>query len=167
MLNVVLFVGTLAAARPPVADTCPAGAFRVVNALMTADTLGVGVSAASRDSSRIDTLTTERFEGAPDVSHVVLSYRLSCVFAAPDSVILGITSRHAGRIEPNGDHESFVRDTATTVSYMEVVTRARHWKLKGPFAAVGASPAAALRRFKDSLDSDSRKALAQLVGKRG
>jgi hypothetical protein len=166
MLNIVLLLGSLSGAQPPVSDTCAAGTFQVANALMSADTIGVGTSAASRDSSRIDTLTTERFEGAPDVSYVVLSYSLSCLFGSPDSVILRITSRQAGRIEPNGDHEGFVRDPATTVGYMEVVTRSRHWKLKGPFAAVGVSPAAALRRFKDSLDPDSRKALAELARRR-
>ncbi len=166
MLNVLLLLGSLGVAQPRMSDTCAAGAFRVANALLTADTVGVGTSAASRDSSQIDTLTTGRFEGAPDVFYVVLSYSLSCLFAAPDSVIVRITSRGAGSIEPNGNQETFVHDTVTTVGYMELVTRSHHWRLKGPFAAVSVSPAAALRHFKDSLDPDGRQALALLVGRR-
>jgi len=143
-------------------DTCPPSAFRVADALMTADTLGVGVSAASRDSSGIDTLTTK--PGFPhDVSFVQLTYRITCVFATPDSVILRITSRYAGWIAPLEDHEGVARDTGTTVHYWDVVKREDRWKVKGSFSALDLSPAAALRRFGGALDQRSRKALAQLI----
>ena len=167
MLSALLLVGGLGDVQPPLRDSCAAGALQVANALTTTDTLGVGTSTASRDSSRIDTLTTAHFEGAPDVSYVVVGYSFSCLFAGRDSVILRVTAWHAGRIEPNGDYETFVQDSATAIGYMELVTRAHHWKHKGPFAANNVSPAAALRRFKDSLDPDSRMALAHLVGRRG
>ncbi len=134
-----------------------------MNLLMTADSLGVGTSGASIDSSRIDTLTTSRFEGAPDVSGVVLTYQLSCLFAAPDSVILRIRVKWAGRIEPHDDHESFVSDTSTTLGYPEIVKRNGRWMFAGPFAANNVSPAAALRRFASSLDPEGRRALARLA----
>ena len=163
---VVIALGPSPSQRRPIADdTCPAAAFEVMNLLMTADSLGVGTSGASIDSSRIDTVTTDRFEGAPDVSGVILTYQLTCLFAAPDSVILRIRSTWAGRIEP-GNHPAFVAETSSTLGYADIVKREGRWKLAGPFAANDVSPAAALRRFADDLDPDSRRALARLAARR-
>jgi hypothetical protein len=144
------------------ADTCPAATFQVMNSLMTADSLGVGTSSDSRDSSRIDTLTTERDESAPDISSVILSYHVTCLFASPDSVILRIRSKWAGRIEPGND-PAFVAETSSTLGYADIVKRSGRWKFAGPFAASSVSPAAALRRFASSLDAKSSRALARLA----
>jgi hypothetical protein len=133
---------------------------------MVAETLGVGLSSAWRDSSKVDTLATNLLEGGTDISYVTLSYQLTCLFASPDSVILRLRSRIAGRIEPQDDHEAFVYDTSTSTGYPELVKRARQWRWKGPISAVAPSPAAALRRYGRALDANSRQVLARLAARR-
>src|SRR5579864_1528732 len=77
-------------------DSCPPAALALANTVMVAETIGVGLSSVSRDSSRIDTLATERLEGGLDISYVMLNYQLTCLFATADSVILRLTSTTAG-----------------------------------------------------------------------
>jgi hypothetical protein len=136
------------------ADSCPAGAIKHMEALATADTLGVG------------SFTTESFEGAPRSLYVVVAYHLSCSFASRDSVLLQMETKFAGRIEPLEDIVAFESDTATTVGYVYLLKSGSRWKLLGrPFAGKNMSPAVALRRFDASLDSTSRAALARLAAR--
>jgi hypothetical protein len=153
---------------PPQA-ACPDDASKVVRALLTADTLGVGLSADSRDSSQIDSLTTGRFQGAPDEASVVTGFRLSCLFAATDSVIMRLEARVAGTItwDTTGRryYKIFVADSRISVGYPEVVKRAGGWKVVGPWAATDVSPATALAQFT-TLTEESRRALRRLLGRR-
>jgi hypothetical protein len=144
-------------------DTCPAGALVVARALLTADTLGVGVGSASLDSSRIDTLMTLQYEGAPDMSYVVTAITLSCELSRPDSAVFRAETRQVGMITSTDTSYGmvFVPRTATLVGHIDVVRRSGQWKVLGPYAAVSLSPAAALRRF--DLPAESRRALERLL----
>lgn len=144
---------------------CPRRAWDVIRALLSADTLGVGVSSASEDSSRIDTLVTSLYAGAPDVAYVVTGFSLSCVYSRRDSVSVRVETQKAGRIMPDtagSDHAIFVADSTKTVGYVDAVRHSGRWRVIGPYAPVWVSPAAALRRF-DWLSADSRRALEALL----
>ena len=145
------------------ADTCPQDALNVANAVMIADTLGVGLYGPSRDSSQVDTLATERLEGGTDISYVTLTYQLTCLVSTPDSAVFHLTWRRAGRIQPQGWGESFIPDPRTTVSEIQIVMRAGHWRYKGLVDAIYPSPTAALRHYGASLDDNSRRMLTKLA----
>jgi len=141
-------------------------ALAVVRAYLTADTLGVGLSADSRDSSQIDTLGTEHFEEAPDRAYVITAFKVSCLFATTDSVVLRLQSWTAGTIDwdtvGSRLHKIFIPDSGTSIGYPTVVKRANRWKMLGPIDATDVSPAIALTRFTNLTD-ESRRALKRLV----
>jgi hypothetical protein len=100
---------------------CPADAFAVVRAYLTADTLGVGLSARSRDSSQIDTLGTEHFEEAPDRAYVITAFELSCLLATTDSAVFRLESWRAGTIDwdtvGSRSYKIFIPDSGTSIGY--------------------------------------------------
>ncbi len=153
----------------PQQPACPDDASKVVRALMTADTLGVGLSTNSRDSSQIDTLTTGRYQGAPDEASVITGFGFSCIFAATDSVIIRLEARVAGKItwDTTGPrhYKIFTYDPRIEVGYPEVVKRNNRWKVVGPWAATDVSLATALAQFTNLTD-ESRRALRRLLDRR-
>ena len=159
-------MGTARASQEAV---CPDDAAAVIRELLTADTLGVGLSAASRDSSQIDTLVTERFAEAPDMTYVITAFKLSCLFSARDSVIMRVETWHAGTIQwdDTGPRylKVFIPEPRTTFGYATLVRRATGWKLLGPYAAISVSPGTALARFTNLTD-ESRRGLKRLIRRR-
>jgi hypothetical protein len=165
LLGMVMgLVGSTATTQP----VCPDDALGLVRAYLSLDTLGVGLSTTSRDSSRLDTLGTEVFEETPDESLVVTAFKLTCLFASADSVILRLETRSAGTIKwdtaGRRQYKIFVPETRTSIGYPAVVMRGHRWKILGPVDATNVSPAAALRLFANLTDG-SRRALQRLVGR--